>query len=431
MAVPFKKTTLKNKAKIVLIPMHETKAVTLLVFVPVGSRYEPSELAGASHFLEHVMFKGTEKRPDTTKISRELDAIGAEYNAFTGKDHTGYYIKVASEHMLLACDMLSDMLTNSLLDATEMEREKGVIIEEIHMYEDNPMMHVDDLIEETLFPSSTLGRNIAGTEQSMKEMQREKVLAYYHEWYRPQNMTIVLAGNLPKNVTQILQKTFGVIKEPKLKKLKTFTRAKPLVAKDVATRVKVQFKETEQVHVAIGFPGYGYGDPRLAAQGILANVLGGNMSSRLFIEVRERRGLCYYIRASLSPYQDLGAFTIQSGLTKARMEEGVKEIIAQLKLIRENGITDEELARAKEYTRGKLILNLEETSEVADWYGRQQLFMGTMLTPEQKLKKIMAVKKEDVLKVARDILREDRLCMAVVGPYKDAKQFQKLATLGK
>lgn len=426
MASPFKKIKLANGATLVTVPMKETKAATLLVFFPVGSRYETPTLAGASHFIEHLMFKGTKRRPDTTHISRELDAIGSEYNAFTGKDHTGYYIKAAAEHLPLALDILSDMLTESLFDNTEMEREKGVVIEEIRMYEDNPLMQIEDELEEILYPKTALGRNIAGTVRTMTEMERVKVLDYHRQFYRPDLMTVVVAGRLPKDALAKVKKTFGAMKRSKNSKPAPFAKVSVTPEMEKAPDLRVKFKETEQVHLAIGFPAYGYGHPKNPALTLLATILGGNMSSRLFIQVRERRGLCYYIRAGLNPYQDIGTFAIQSGLKKDRIEEGVRAILAEVKKIRDHGVEEAELWRAKDYIKGKVVLGLEETSEVADWYGRQQLFLGKMFTPEQKIKRFSAVRAAEIQAVARDIFKKGRLRMAVIGPYKEDATFRKL-----
>jgi len=426
MASPFKKTKLGNGITLVTVPMKETASATILVFYPVGSRHESPELAGGSHFVEHLMFKGTRRRPDTTHISRELDAVGSEYNAFTSKDHTGYYVKVASEHLPMAADMLADMLSESLFDATEMEREKGVIIEEIRMYEDNPMMQLDDVFEEALFPGSTLGRNIAGTVETMTAMKREDVIRYRDMFYRPGKATVIVAGKLPSNVMTLVKKTFGAIKDTKAPKAKPFAKFVVTPALGNGPEAKVKFKETEQVHLAVGYPAYGYGDKRLPALSMLAVILGGNMSSRLFIQVRERRGLCYYIRTSLARFEDVGAFMVSAGLKKDKLDEGVKSILEEIAKLRDRGVEAEELARAKEYLKGKTVLSLEETSEVADWYGRQQLFLGKMETPAEKMRKIDAVTAAEVLKVAKDVLRHGRLRLAVIGPFKDAARFDKL-----
>ncbi|TAL20715.1 insulinase family protein [Patescibacteria group bacterium] len=426
MTKPYHLSKLKNGATLITVPMRETKAATLLVFYPVGSRYESQKLSGASHFIEHLMFKGTKKRPDTATISRELDSVGAEYNAFTGKDHTGYYIKIASEHLPLACDILADMLSNSLFDQREVDRERGVIIEEIHMYEDNPMMHLDDLLEQALYPGSTMGRNIAGTRATMTAMKRGDVIRYRDLFYHPRHQLIVLAGNLPPNTVAAVSKTFGAIRGPRRKAPPAFARVRPSAGRP---EVLIKFKDTKQVQAAFGFPSYGHGDKRLPALSLLSVILGGNMSSRLFIQVRERRGLCYYIRAGASPYQDIGTFMIQSGLTCGRIDEALGVILAEVKKIRDEGVGGKELASAKEFIKGKIILDLEETNEVADWYGRQYLFRRKMESPEEKMRRFARVSREQVQAVARDLFREERLRLALIGPFKDKTRFRKLLKL--
>lgn len=408
------------------MPMDSTKAVTLLVLFPVGSRNEHSKINGSSHYIEHMMFKGTRKRPTTLDISRELDGVGAEYNAFTGKDHTGYYIKTSAEHADLAMDMLSDMLFNSKFEETEMERERKVIIEEIHMYEDNPMMFVEELMEQLLFAGNTLGWRISGTRTDMETMTREDVMAHHDLHYRPSKMLVVAAGSLPKNTLKILEQKFGAIKEPKTALPKPFAKF-VLNEKDfTGAKLKLQFKETEQVQLSLGFPAFGIEDKRMPALTLLGAILGGTMSSRLFVEVRERRGLCYFIKAGTNPYQDTGAFVIQSGLTLGRIEEAITVIMGELSKVKKSGVTKEELARAKENIRGKIVLALEGSDEQADFYGKQELFRNKFLTPEEKLALFDKVKLADIQKIAKEIFKTERIRAAMIGPLKDEAALLKL-----
>ncbi len=416
---------LKNGSRVVLMPMQETKALTVQVLLNVGSRHETRKMNGGSHFLEHMMFKGTERRPNTQIISRTLDAIGAEYNAFTSKDNTGYYIKAGAEHAELLFDMLSDMLYHSVFDPKEFERERTVIIEEIHMYEDNPIMFVEELLEQELFAGSTLGWRISGARADIEKMKLTDVAAYRKLHYRPSGIVIAIAGKLPENARELIEKYFAEQKEPASR------RPKPYVAFPVARMRKgpkavLHYKDTEQVQCMLGFPGYGYGDARLPAQTLLAVILGGNMSSRLFIQVRERRGLAYMVRAGVSPYQDVGAFTVQSGLRKDKVDQAVRVILSELKKMKTTPVGAEELTRAQEFIKGKITLSLEESNEVADFYGRQELFLHKMESPEEKVAKIMAVTAKEVQQAAKDIFRQDRMRLAVIGPFPDAKRFQKL-----
>lgn len=422
---PFQKIILSNGARVVFVPNEATAAATLLVFFHVGSRFETPDLNGASHYIEHLMFKGTKRRPNTTMISRELDSVGAEYNAFTGKDYTGYYIKIRADRLDLAADMISDMCFKSIFAPVEVDRERKVIIEEIHMYEDNPMMFVEELYEQNLYDGSSLGWRISGTRQNMEQIKRDRMIAYRDLYYRPSNMVIAVAGKLDGNAEKLIRKTFGIISEPKRRPAPDFKKF--VVGKQYTKpRLTVHFKETEQVQLALGFPSYGYGHPRMAAQTLLAVILGGNMSSRLFINVRERRGLCYFVKASTSTYEDVGNFMIQSGIAKDRLHEAIKVILGELAQVRRDGVTAKELHRAKEYLKGKVTLSLEESNELADWYGRQELFLKKMETPEQKLKRIDAVTVAAVNAAARDIFRENRLRGALIGPFKDEKEFAPL-----
>ncbi len=421
-----KKTKLKNGTKVLLVPMDSTKAVTLLVLFPVGSRHEHPKINGSSHYIEHMMFKGTKKRPTTLDISRELDSVGAEYNAFTGKDHTGYYIKTTSEHADLAVDMLSDMLFNSKFEQEEMERERKVIIEEIHMYEDNPMMFVEELMEQLLFSGNSLGWRISGTREDMEKMKREEVMEHHDLHYRPSKMLVVMAGHLPQNALGLLEKKFGAVREPKKYLPQSFQKFVLDTKKFNSPKLKLQFKETEQIQLSIGFPAYKLEDPRLPALQLLGIILGGTMSSRLFVEVRERRGLCYFVKAGVSPYQDIGAFTIQSGLTRDRIEESIKVIMAELAKATKSGVTEEELTRAKENLRGKIFLALEGSDEQADFYGKQELFKKKILTPEEKLALFDKVKRADIQKIAKDIFRTERIRAAMIGPRSDEAALLKL-----
>lgn len=418
----FKKEKLKNGIRLVAIPAPATKAATILILYKVGSRYEPQKLAGVSHYIEHMMFKGTKKRPNTLDISRELDQVGAEYNAFTGKDLTGYWIKVAGDDFPLALDIVSDMLQNSKFDKTEFGRELKVILEEIHMYRDNPMMHIEDLFEDALFDGSTLGRNIAGTDATMKGITHAGMLGYVKEYYRPSRIVVAVAGALPKNYKAQVEKMLGGIKEQQAKP----TEFKKWQPHDHKKRFVVEYKETEQVQVALGFEGLSYFDPAREALKILAVILGGTMSSRLFIQVRERRGLAYMVRASAESFEDTGIFSVRAGLNSARVEEALTVIRKELEKVAKEGITAKELKFAKENCRGKLALSLEESSELASYFGNQELFTGKVETPEQKLAKIEKVTLTEVRAVAKRVIKFDKLHAAMIGPFKDDSIFKVL-----
>ncbi|MDP2789515.1 MAG: pitrilysin family protein [bacterium] len=411
---------LKNGARVIIAPRKDTQAVTVMVFVKVGSRYEAVPLNGASHFLEHLMFKGTKRRPDTLTISKELDSIGAEFNAFTSKDHTAYYIKASKQHLDLALDMLSDMLINSKFDAKELDRERGVIIEEINMYEDNPMALVEDVFEKQLYGGTPLGRNIAGTKQGIAAMNRKAMLQYKDAYYVGSNTTIIVSGSVPKNVRPLITSYFQ--KYPSTRVGKRFVAQTGFAKPGVVLRQKA----TEQVHLTIGMPTFGYLDKRNDALALLSIILGGTMSSRLFIEIRERRGLCYYIRASVNPYEQVGHFAIQAGIDKQRIDQAIPAITAELAKVVRSGVTAEELHRAKEYVKGKFILSLEDSENVAGWLGKQALFQRQVKTDAERIVDFEKVTRRSVEQVARQVLRPSAFRLAIVGPYTDQARFARL-----
>jgi predicted Zn-dependent peptidase len=422
----YQKSTLSNGTRVIFVPSHDTQACTVLALFEVGSRYESDKLAGASHYVEHMMFKGTKRRPNTMDISRDLDSVGADYNAFTGKDYTGYYIKLNAERTSLAIDMLHDMLFASTYRADECKREREVIKEEINMYEDNPLMHAEELLEELVYLGA-LARPIAGTHATMDGIGREALMRYRDEYYAPSRMVLSVAGKIGDGVLSQLEETFGRVREPK-KKARHFT---PSPLRSGGPRLTLKYKETEQVQFTLGFPGHPYGHPKLAALSVLSIILGGGMSSRLFTEVRERRGLAYSVRAGLSPYQDVGNFAIQAGLTKAKIGEGIKVILHELSKVVSAGVTAEELTRGKEYIKGKTVLGLEESSALAEFFAKQELLQRRVETPEEKLAKIDAVTREDIRSVAREVFRESRLSAALIGPFKDKAPFLKLLKISR
>lgn len=416
------KIKLKNGLKLVLAPLKETKAVTVLVLLPVGSRYETKPINGVSHFVEHLMFKGTTKRPTSLDITKELDSVGAEYNAFTGKDHTGYYIKVAADRIELAFDILSDMLFDSVFDEAEINKERGVIIEEINMYTDNPLMYLGALFEQTLFGDHPLGWLISGPKKVIRQVTRRQILDYKAKHYQPSNMVLTVAGNFKTaEVKKLTDRYFG-IKSVKAGK----NNFKRFNAKQAAPKISLLYKDTEQVQLGLGFPAFAITHPDIFALYVLAVILGGNMSSRLFVNVREKHGLAYYIRTDLSAYLDAGDFLVQAGLDRRRIKQAITLIIAELKSIRDNGITAKELKSAKAFLRGKLILDLEDSENIADWYGKQVLLLDKTYTPAERLNKISAVTAKDVKRVAERIFKTSRFNLAMIGPFKDKGEFKKL-----
>jgi len=415
---------LKNGMRGIVVPMTGSASMTLMVLVRVGSRYEDKEINGASHFIEHLMFKGTKRRPNAQVISRELDRYGADYNAFTSKDMTAYYIKMDSAKAPLAIDMLHDMLFHSKYDSKEIDRERNVIIEEIKMYEDNPRAHVEDMIEEALFPDSTLAWNIAGPREVIRKVSPKQLTQYRDAYYVPSRMCVVATGKVPANIWTLLNKTFGSVKEPKRPADHAFAPFTPpaMLQKPVA----YQDKETEQTQLSMAFHGLALPDKRMPAANLLGTILGGSMSSRLFVEVRERRGLCYAISAGHQALEDTGLFSISIGLDHARIPEALKVIWSELHKISTKAVGADELRRAKDHIRGKLTLALEDSSAYADWYGRQWLFQNKQESPEERLKRLEAVTANDIKKLAAEIFRKEHMAAAVIGPLGAKKNVDTL-----
>ena len=390
----------------------ETASATVMLLVPVGSRFETDKNNGISHFLEHLMFKGTETRPSTLEITKLLDGVGAEYNAYTSKDHTAYYIKVAANHFELALDLFSDMLFNSLFDANEIDRERGVILEELNMYEDNPLMHVETLLEMAVFNKKhPLGYDIGGHKKNIRQLPRRSFMKFKRDHYFPSNMHLAVAGNLPRNTNQLIRKYFGKPSDrPKKQKPKAFKSYQK------SPQVLHKKKATQQTQLAIGFEALPYGHRSLPALSVLSVLLGGNMSSRLFIEIRERQGLCYVVRSSVSPYTDTGVFTIQAGLDNERLKPAVTAITQELKRVKQELVSEEELHNAKEFMKGQTALQLENSSSLASWYGKQSVLTGKLISPTVKLKTIEQVTARQVQRIANTILVKEHINIATIGP---------------
>lgn len=414
-------STLSNGLRLFTVPLHDTQAISFLVFAKVGSRYEQRAINGVSHFIEHLMFKGTKRRPKSLHISQELDGVGAQYNAYTSKEVTCYYVKVNAEHTELAADILGDMLLNSAFDQKEIDRERGTIIEEIKMYEDNPVIGIGDLAEQLVFGKKhPLGWSILGPREIIQGVTREKILEYRNTFYNANNITIVAGGKIPATFQAIVEKHFGGFKKNKIKK--EFTPYRNW-NKEI---VQIQNRNIEQVQLSLIMPGFKYTDNRLRSLMVASNILGGTMSSRLFTEVREKRGLAYNIRTSSSVYEDVGVFEVTAGLEKNKVGEALKVIVAELSKMKEKKVSRAELIRAKENIRGSFILDFEDSEEVAAYYGRQALFSKKIETPEQVLAKIAAVTADDILNVCAAVFKPANYRLAMIGPVKDDGSWQKI-----
>ena len=416
---------LPNGLRLIISPMPSFESATVLVMVGAGSRYEDRHNNGISHFLEHMAFKGTEKRPTAMDISSLVDGIGGEFNAFTGKETTGFYVKAGANNVELAIDLLSDMLQHSKLDAAEMDKERGVIIEEINMYEDTPMRKLGDIYETLLYGDTPMGWDIAGTKEVINTVKREDFVEYMSKLYSPDNITVVVAGGVDvEKVTGLVEKYFG--------SMKRFDTVRAIKVLDGQTKpaVLVKKKKTEQVHIAIGVRTTPLEHPDRYGLDVLAAVLGGGMSSRLFHEVREKRGLAYYVRTSSDNYTDVGTLVTTAGVDPARIDDAIKVILEQYARIKQPGnITEEELVKAKEFLKGHFVLELEDSRSVASFYAHEELLESKLEDPTAVNKYIDEVTAEKLTEVAQKYIVEETLNLAVIGNIAAGKKFESLLKL--
>ena len=420
----FKKTTLKNGLRIITLPKNSTEAVTVLVLAGTGSKHETKEISGISHFLEHMLFKGTKKRPDKMRIAEDLDKIGGLYNAFTGEDYTGYFAKVAYTKFDIALDWVSDIFLNSILPAKEASREKGVIIEEINMIYDNPMLQVTLLWSKLLYGDQPAGWDIAGTKESIAAISRQDLVNYMNKQYVAPNTIVCVAGKIEEEVVlKKVEKCFSKINtsQPKQKA--------EVIEKQDCPQSLLSFKQTDQTHLCLGSRGHSLFHPQKYAQEILGIILGGMMSSRLFMEIRERLGLAYYIKTSAEASPDTGFLVTQAGVDNKKAEKAIVTILKEYKKISQERVPAAEIKKAKEYLKGKMALLLEPSDVLASFYGLQELLEKQILTPKEIYGKINKVSARDVQLVARDLFRPDKLNLALIGPFKEKKSFQKILKL--
>lgn len=419
------KIVLPHGLRIYTEEMPHTHSASMGIFTRVGSRYEEARLSGISHFLEHVFFKGTAQRPTAREISEAIEGIGGYLNASTSYDATVYYCKVANIHVDRGLDVLTDMLTNATFDQREIEKERGVIQEEIKMSLDVPAQWVHQVLDEILWGDQPLGRDIAGTLETVSAFSRDDLLAYRARHYTAANTVVSIAGNI--EATRIVDEITRL--------LGGYTLGEP--AEPIATtadlttgpRATVINRPTEQTNIALGLKTFAYDDPDRWALSVLDNILGGGMSSRLFQEIREERGLAYSIGSYNAEYDDAGKWIIYGGVEVSKAQAALEAIIGELRNLRDDGVTEAELTRIKEQVKGGMLLGLEDTWSVASRNGRHELRYGEVIPVEQIVAWIEAVSHEDIQRVARRVIRDDNLYLAVIGPHADEAAFQNLLTL--
>ena len=416
----FKKTTLKNGLRIVTVPQKDTKAATVLVLVRTGSKYEDRETSGISHFLEHMLFKGTKKRKGPVAVAEELDRVGGNYNAFTGEEYTGYYAKVDSAHFDIALDWVSDIFLNSTLPADEMEKERGVIIEEINMYRDNPMMYIDELWKSVLYGDQPAGWDVAGTKETVSHIKREQIASYISSQYVARRTVVCVAGNIKeKAAIEKVKKAFGKIGDGEAKE-------RPAVIENQQEpAVMILHKKTGQANLALGVRAYSMFHRDKYILDLMGIILGGMMSSRMFVEVREKLGAAYYVRTFNQADTDTGSLVTFAGVDCAKLDKVIETILREYKKLTTEKVPAKELKKAKDFLKGKTVLGLESSDSLASFYGGQELLKNEIMTVEQMFKKIDKVTAGDIMRVAKDIFKNDRLDLALIGPFENEADFKK------
>ncbi len=400
---------------ILTAPVDGTAAVTVLVFAGAGSRYETNAERGISHFLEHMFFKGGGKYTSAAQVSMAIDSVGGDFNAFTGKEYAGYYVKVEATHAELACDVLSDMLIHATFPQDEIEKERGVIIEEYRMYQDTPMYQAGWDFEQLLFGDQPLGWDTIGTEAVIRSVNQEDFMRHKNEFYTPDNLVVTFAGNITEKDAMKLGETyFGAVGGKK-------ARAWEPLAACPQERLFLRSKPTEQAHLVLGVQGISSQDPNHFAQKILAVVLGGSMSSRMFLNIREAKGMCYYISTSTDNYMDAGILSTRAGVDQARLHEAITLIRHEYDVCAKDGITKEELKRGKDYLKGKITLSLEDSEERAHFYGKQQLLYPHVRDIQEYMEEIDRVTLEQVNALAKTLLTTEKLRLAVIGKEDNKK----------
>lgn len=404
--------TLASGLRLITVPVTGTKAATVILFVGAGSRYEAERERGIAHFLEHMFFKGGKKYDSPRKVSETIDGIGGDFNAFTGKEYAGYYVKCAGEQKTIAFDVLSDMLLATKLAAADIEREKGVILEELNMYQDTPMYQIGWDFERLLFGDTPMGRDQIGLPETIKSFTREDFVRYRNDLYSADNTVLVVAGDVtPDEAEALTLKYFAFAPGKKLRSIVQPT------AYATDAHVIVREKTTEQAHLIVGFPGFHFGHKDEFASRLLAVILGGGMSSRMFLRIREERGLCYSISTSTDHYSDAGVISTHAGVDLKRMEEAVAAIMTEYGLMRRDGPTAEELTKAKNYIKGKMTLRLEDSEELASFYGAQLIVKGQIRSPEDIFRQIDAVSRDDLIRIAAEMLVPENCRLSVIGPF--------------
>src|SRR6266542_366773 len=416
----FERQTLDNGLRLLTASMPQVASTTCFVFLAAGSRYETPETNGIAHFAEHMFFKGTERRPTARDIGMAIDGIGGEFNAFTGKEYTGYYVKCASEHQGIALDVLADMLRHSKFEEEEIDREKGVIVEEMNMYFDTPRDFIGGVYDDLLYGDHPLGWDVIGRKETVRGATRDTFLDYLGHWYKPSRMVVGVGGRTGEGLVERVEELLGDLEDA------STGSPSPALPSPNGTRVKVHTKQSDQAHICLGVRSRPLVDPDRYVLMVLSTVLGGGMSSRLFTEVRERRGLAYYVFATNHSYTDTGSLYAQAGVDIERIDEAVGTVAAELKKIAAEAVPGDELRKAKNYSKGRFVLQIESPHGLIMFGLRREVLEGRVPEPEEVLAGVEAVTAEDVQRLAQELIDDKALRLAVIGPFEDPARFEAL-----
>ena len=416
----FSKTILDNGLRVITVPQKGSLSATILVLVEAGSIYETKKINGLSHFLEHMCFKGTINRPSALDITTELDSIGAQYNAFTGQEYTGYYAKVRSEKLTKAVDIIADLYSNPVFNEKEIEKEKGVVIEEINMYEDLPHRKAPELFEELVYGDQPAGWTIGGLKEVIRSLTRKDLIKYRKEHYVAKATAIIVVGSFDKKqlLKQLKEAFANIPSARKFGKVKTKESQKN-------PQLSIKYKKSDQTHLVIGCRAFSGDDKRRFALGVMNDILGGGMSSRLFQRVREQLSAAYYVHSSASLYTDHGYWAARAGIDHKKIDAVLQAILEEAQRLTKEPVPKNELQRAKDHLSGGMVLGLESSDDLAIFYGMQEISNNPIMTPQQILKEINSVDSKEIMKVAKDIFLNRNLNLALIGPFRNKSKLNK------
>jgi len=414
------KTTLDNGLRLVTTTMPQTRSVSICIYIGVGSRYETDAEGGVSHFIEHLLFKGTDKRPTARDISGAIEGVGGIFNGGTDKEITLYWCKMPQTHFALALDVLADIVLHSKFDPAEIEKERHVIIEEINMSLDFPPQRVNMLIDELLWPNQPMGRDIAGTKESVSTITRDAMLAYMRNQYQPENVVVAVAGNIKHpQVIAAVESVFGDwhSQQPR--------RSYPPYQEQPAEPMLIETRQTEQVQLCLALPGLSLFDPKRYTLDLLNVILGEGMSSRLFTEIRDNLGLAYSIESHIDHHLDTGSMVVYAGVDPRNLEKAVGAIMAQLAQMRQ-GVSAAELTKARQLASGRMLLRMEDSRNVAGWLGGQEVLTGRIVTVDRIVAIINAITAAQLQELAEELIVDKRLRLALVGPVTKPERLEQL-----